>query len=687
MFNLEKIRKSKNIVELFDDLEDGEQQLQKIGRSVIRGAELDEKTSEEWRKSNDEAMDIAKQVMTKKNFPWDGAANIKYPLICEAVVNFASRTFPEIVPSDNIVETAIVGDDPSGQKYERGQRVSSCMSYQCASSPDWKEQIDRLLHILPLVGTVFTKTYYSDLEKRNCVELCPPDQIIINHDLTSSLPTARRITHVLKMSLNDIVSHQRAGLYADCDLELLRPQDCDSEDNDYEIELYEQHCWLDLDDDNYKEPYIVVVHPRSYKVLRIVNRIKPNSIQKNEKKEIIKIDAIIYFQDYHFIRSPDGGFYSMGFGQLLLPLNKAINSLINQLIDAGTVSVTQGGFLGKGLRLKGGELRFKPFEWKVLDAASGTDLKQNVFPFPVREPSQTLFSLLSFLVNVGKELTASTEVMNGNMNASNVANQTLEGLVEQGSKVLKAINKRLYESLTQNFKKLYELNYYYLSDKEYQNILDQKDIKVKADFNLDDNDVRPVADQELSTMDQRLRKASVLMSLRTADPRAIDTYILQTLQFEKEQIQVFLPPPDPNAPPAPEVIKVMADAKLIDAQIQDMMLNGQIKAQNAPIEAAKTQKDIEWIDAQKQESSSRVWKSMKDAAHNDQKALITGTKMMQEEQIKKLQQDNKNLKDALDIHIKNKALDIKSADSVMKHTADMTKLAIEDKKDDSKPTI
>jgi hypothetical protein len=680
MLDLEKIRKSKNVADLFSDLQNGKIELQKIGRSIVRGVEIDDKSSESWRKSIDESMDIAKQIMNNKSFPWDGAANVKYPLICEAAINFASRTYPEIVPNDNIVRMNVVGVDVTGEKFKRGCRVEKCMSYQCVSSSDWKEHIDRLLHILPVVGTVFTKTYYSNLDKKNCVELCPPDQIIINHETTLSLDSARRVTHILRLSINDIISYQRTGEYCDCDINLLRPQDCDPEDNDFEIQLYEQHCWLDLDGDNYKEPYVVTVHPETNTVLRIVNRIKPKSIQKNGDGDIQKIEAINYFQDYHFIRSPDGGYYSMGFGQLLLPLNKAINSLINQLLDAGTISVTQGGFLGKGLRLKGGELRFKPFEWKVLDAGSGLDLKQNVFPFPVREPSSTLLSLLTLLINIGKELTASTEAMNGTMNPNNVANQTLEGLIEQGSKVLKAINHRLYDSLTKSFKKLYELNYYYLSDKEYQNILDEEGVSVKKDFDLSSNDIQPVADPELSTMDQRLRKGSILMSLQTVDRREIEKYILESLQFDQEQIKKFQPPPDPNQPPPPEAVKLLADAGLSDAKKQEIILNNQLKGINAPLEAAKIQKDMEWIDTQKNESQMRSWKTMKDAAHNDQKIMITGSKMTQEEQLKQLQEQFNQVQSKIDSLLKDKELNIKAADNVMKHDVALEKIKNEKEK-------
>jgi hypothetical protein len=42
----------------------------------------------------------------------------------------------------------------------------------------------------------------------------------------------------------------------------------------------------------------------------------------------------------------------------LAPINESANTLINQLVDAGTLANLQAGFIGKGLRLKMGELIF-----------------------------------------------------------------------------------------------------------------------------------------------------------------------------------------------------------------------------------------------------------------------------------------------------------------------------------------
>lgn len=652
MPTLDELKSAKNIVDLLEDDSDGKQLLSKIGMEAVQGYMIDEDSRSEWKRVVDDAMKIAKQTIESKDHPWPGASNIKYPLITDAAIDYASRTLPEIIQNERVVKGATAGADPKSEKFARAERVAKCMSYQLiVDSPDWEDGLDKLLQILPVLGTVFKKTYYNSLEKRSVSELCVPDKIVVNYN-TQSLESARRISHILTMYANDVVERQRKGLFCeDVDVESLRDNKDAQNDVDAPMEFIEQHCWLDLDDDGYKEPYIVTVHLQSKQVLRIFNRFK--NIEFTSDSKVASIEPIQYFTDFHFIRSPDGGFYSQGFGSLLLPINSAINTLINQLIDSGTLSNTQGGFLGRSLRIKNGEFRVKMGEWKVLDAASGTDIKQNVYPLPVREPSQTLFSLLSLLIQVGKDLSSTSDAMQGNQPAQNVATGTMNQLIEQGTKVFTAINKRLYRSLKKEYNKLYELNSKHLSQKEYSNILDDDAADVKKDFEMGSMDVHPVADPNMSSTSQRLNKVQLMQELKTVDPRAMDTYILQTLQLEQSQIDLLLPKPDPNAPPSPEVQKVISETKLNEVTAQSVQQKSILDAAAAQLSAQDFSLKAKESDAQIQEGMARVWKMQKDAAHNDAKVGLVAVKLQKQEGLKEVQT-------AHQIHIDNVNSQIKA---------------------------
>lgn len=647
MLKLEELKSSDNIVNLLlNKGSEEERLLAQIGEDCVRGYTIDEDSREEWKRTVDEAMKIAKQCTEAKNHPWPGASNIKFPLITDAAIDYASRTLPEIIQNEQVVKCATMGADPKSELYARADRVARFMSYQLVvESPDWEDSIDKLLQILPVLGTVFKKTYYSSLEKRNVSELCVPDKIVVNYN-AQSLESARRITHLLTMYENDVVERQRKGIFRDdidaCDL-LHRTGE--EQDSDSPIDILEQHCWLDLDEDGYKEPYIVTIHLESKKVLRIVSRFK--KINKNKDGEVSSIVPDQYFTDFHFIRSPDGGFYSQGFGSLLLPVNSSINTLINQLIDSGTLSNTQGGFLGRGLRIKNGEFKIKMGEWKVLDAASGTSIKDNVFPLPVREPSQVLFNLLGLLIQVGKDITSTTDALSGSGQAQNVSSNVQNSLVEQGTKVFTAINKRLYRSLKKEYTKLYELNNENLKDADYRAALGEPEASVKADFELETLHVHPIADPTISSMNQRLQKFSVLQTLRTADARALDVFLLESLQLDKSQIAMLLPSEAP--PPGPDMLKTMSEVKLNEANAQAVQLKAQIDMQAAQMSQAEFEVKARSSDAQIQESMARVWKMQKDSSINDAKVMIAANKAKTSTDIKdvglahKIKHDQTNL--------------------------------------------
>jgi chaperonin GroES len=644
--DISELRKARNIAEFLDHDE-----LQSIGRRVVRSCELDEESRAEWQELVDKAMDIAKQTMEVKNHPFTRSSNVKYPLITQAAIDFAARMYPELIQNDRVVKASVVGADPEDKKLKRAVRVSKHMSYQLLHQmPDFEDGVDKLLHILPILGTVFKKTYYDSVEKRPVSELCSPDKIIINYE-TQSLEEARRISHILVVHTNDIVERIRAGLFVDCDVDALRVSEgYDLDDEDAPIELIEQHCYLDLDEDGYQEPYIVTCHKESGTVLRIMHRFK--KVHRNKNGEVARIEPLQYFTDYHFIRAPDGGFYSTGLGTLLYPLNAAINTLINQLIDAGTLANVQGGFLGRGLRLKNGEFKMKLGEWKVLDAASGTNLAQNIVPMPVKEPSGTLFQLLGLLIDVGKDLISSHDLMQGKGQTQNVAAATVLAMVEQGMKVYNAITKRLYRSLRKEFIKIYELNQKYLKQADYVNILDDEPADAKADYATMDLDILPVSDPNMASDAQRLAKAQAIMSVPTLDPYAATRYYLEALQLDQQRIEKLLPAPDPQAPPPPEhrkllaeVDKLAAEAKLREAESENLLAASLLEETKLTI-----QRDDALVRAE--ESAARIMKMKQDSLATTAKISLAGAKADHEATIKDLNALHQREKDEVDLSIR-----------------------------------
>ena len=564
---LQKILESSNLAaDLSDD------KLIEIGEDVVSGYETDLDSRKPWEKDLKNWTELALQVASDKTYPWPNAANIKYPLLATAAMQFAARAYPTLIPSNGkVVKCKVIGSDPTGEKTMRAFRVSTHMSYQVMEQMDgWEEDMDKLLIALPISGTCFKKTYWDSSKQQNCSKLVLPKSLVVNY-WTRCLEDAERITEVFYLSKRKVKERQNLGIFID--VELGDPQ-TPADDvttsinrsfqlaNDFDettpYTILEQHTYLDLDEDGYAEPYVVTVEAESNKVLRIVPRFSEADVLMDDKQNVVSIEATQYYTKYGFIPNPDGGFYDIGFGRLLGPLNNSANTIINQLVDAGSLSNLQAGFIGKGLRIKMGETRFQPGEWKAVNAV-GDDLKKQIFPLPVREPSQVLFNLLDLLLKSGKELASVAEIFVGKMPGQNTPATTTMASIEQGMKVFTAVYKRVYRSLTSEFRKIYKLNQQYMNPEEYISILDnpipQEDYKGPEDDIIPGADPSAVSSQEKQ---QKVQAVMQLLNLGTINPMAATLMYLEAHEIPEAEIKKLAMQPQPKTDPKVEALQAKA---------------------------------------------------------------------------------------------------------------------------------
>lgn len=566
----------------------------KLATRVARGFSIDEESCREWREKTEIGLKIAEQITEHKTFPWPDAANVKFPLIATASIQFAARAYPNIIQGTEVVKTKVVGHDPTGEKAARAKRVRQHLSYQCTEEMEgWEEGVDKLLHSLPVIGTCFKKTYFSKLRQTNVSEYISPLDVVVN-DSAKSLETARRVTHKIHLYRNDVVERERDGQFIDLQAEYMQETD---DENRAECFL-EQHCWADLDEDGYEEPYIVTIHEDSQTLVRVVARYEVDGISVTLNNKVRKIEAIQYFTMFGFIPSPSGKFYYLGFAHLLGPINESINTILNQLLDAGTLANLQGGFLAKGLRLQGGAVRFKPGEWKSVDVTGGI-LRDGIFPLPVKEPSNVLFSLLGLLNETGMKLASVSEAMTGDTPSQNTPAATTLAMIEQGLKVFTAIYKRVYRSLTQEYRKLYWLNSRYLDEETYFTVLDSEVAVARADYNTTDFNVFPVADPSLASEAQKIAKSQALMQTWEQNPSQSGKIEILRQHYEaigaenidkllpEQEIQQLLTAP---APPDPKLIQVQLDG--VQKQHQDEIAKAKL-----PFELEKLESEIDEIKA------------------------------------------------------------------------------------------
>jgi chaperonin GroES len=589
--------RTENLAESLD-----EETLLELGSHCRSGFDLDKQSREDWERDLETWVALAKQLREPKNFPWPNASNVKYPLISTAAMQFAARAYPSLIPSDGrIVKGMVIGEDPTGQKWEQGDRVAQFMSWQIMYDMDnWEEDMDKLLMMLPVVGTLFKKTTFDLSENKICSKVILPQNLVVNY-WAKNLETVERISEIILMSPRILKERQNAGLFLDIDLGTPQsPEDKEGSVNDDETTPYtlvEQSTFYDLDDDGYPEPYTITFERFKGTVLRIARRYKEEDVElQDDTEKVKKIVPEQCYTKYGFVPNPDGSFYDIGFGVLLGPINESVNTLINQLVDAGTLNNLQSGFIGKGLRMRMGESKFGLGEWKPVNA-TGDDLRKQIVPLPSKEPSKVLFELMGTLVTSGKELASVAEIFTGKMPGQNTPATTTMATVEQGMKVFTAVYKRIFRSLAQEFKKIYLLNSEYLDPNTYVNILD---INVDPeDFNPETYNICPAADPTASSQQEKLQKAAGVLELVQMAPQAFNivevlSRVLQAQEQPNWQ-QLFSPEVQQSGqlPPPPPDPKVMAIQMKAQADAQKMQMDLQAKQQEMELDSRDRQMQMQ----------------------------------------------------------------------------------------------
>jgi len=564
---LDALQDSENIADLIEV-----EALRNIGSRVLQTYQADKSSRDRWEKQMEEAEKLALQISEPKSYPWPNSSNVKFPLITIAAMQFQARAYPALVKVPDLVKWRVQGKD-GGEKAARSARVSAHMSYQLLEEDEgWEEDHDKALLALPILGCVFKKSYYDKLDKHNRSPLVLPKNLVV-HYFAKSIENCERKTEIFELYPNEIKERQLRKIFRDVELSnspIAQPKDSDrrqgitppAPDEDSARPLLEQHCYYDLDGDGYKEPYIITVDEATGEVLRIVNRfgkitteqsIKIEELTKRIKAlaegiqppqegvapspqelaiaqraeqtirgmslqiellakqtpKVLKIDPVEYYTKYSFIPAPDGGFYDLGFGALLGPLNDSVNTLINQLVDAGHMNTGAIGFIGKGARIQGGRVRFQPNEMKKLNAAGGA-IRDAIVQLDIKPPSPVLFQLLGLLISYSERVGSVTDAMTGENPGQNTPAYNMSAMLEQGLQVFNGIFKRVYRSMRSEFRKLYNLNSIYLDQESYFSYHDSDTQVLRLDYSADPKDLIPAADPNAFSNKEKTQKAMMI---------------------------------------------------------------------------------------------------------------------------------------------------------------------------------
>jgi hypothetical protein len=545
------IEHDSNLAEYLD-----EEVLKDISMDLRASFEDDLQSRDAWEETYTKGLDLLGVGSTDRSVPFEGASGVTHPLIAESVTQFQAQAYKELLPSGGPVKTRVIGlsnPETEGQ----ATRVKNFMNYLIMEKmEEFDPDMDQMLFYLPLSGSTFKKVYYDEAKGRPVSKFVAAQDVVVPYTATD-LVTAPRITHVLKMTDNEVRKLQVSGIYRD--IELGEPGDNEEDSVEQKVDelqgisrtykdeirnILEIHSVMEIegfeDKDEQGEltgiklPYIVTIDRGKGDVLSI----RKNYAEKDPLKQTIP-----YFVHYKFM--PGLGFYGFGLTHMIGGLGRAATSILRQLIDAGTLANLPAGFKARGVRVRNSDDPLQPGEWRDIDVPGG-DIRSAITPLPYKEPSATLAQLLAALIEGGRRFLSVADQEANNMGGQAPVGTTV-AMLERGMKVMSAIHKRLHYGQKNEFRILARIVAENLPPfYPYQVAGASPEIK-QQDFD-GRVDIIPVSDPNIFSMAQRVALAQSQLQLAQSNPEMHNMHASYQRMYQALEVQNI----DEILPPIPE---------------------------------------------------------------------------------------------------------------------------------------
>ena len=325
-----------NIAEALD-----ESTLREIASELISYYEDDLNSRDDWYTTFTKGLDLLGIRGEERSEPFEGASGVHHPILSEAVTQFQSQAYKELLPAGGPVDVEVLGVS-NDAKLEKANRVKNFMNYQITyKMEEFDPEMDQLLFYLPLSGSAFKKVYYDPSLGRATSRFIKAEDLVVPY-YTVDLLTAPRITHVMYMTENELRKLQISGFYRDTEMtepsESYRNELDDKFDEleglsrtaqNEEFTLLEVHVDLDIEgfedkDANGEEtgialPYIVTVCKDTNDILAIRPNYDPNDPMRKK---------IEHFTHFKFL--PGLGFYGFGLIHMMGGLTRSVTAILRQ---------------------------------------------------------------------------------------------------------------------------------------------------------------------------------------------------------------------------------------------------------------------------------------------------------------------------------------------------------------------
>ena len=603
-----------NLVDEIDGME-----LHRISDDLLRGIRDDLETRREWIEDRATGIKLLGLKLeapgvqgTADGAPVEGMSKVRHPLLLEAVLRFQANARSELLPTDGPVK---IRNDSNSETFQQ-ENLAECLEkdlnhYLTAVATEYYPDTDRMLFMLGFGGTAFKKIYYCPLRNRPVSETVDADDLIVNNAATD-LKNAKRITHRVYMRPSTVKRLQILGVYKDVDLSTPKAEDADAAQreknfqqgiainsvnpDDRDREIYECYCELDIKGFEHKIrgretgleiPYRVTIDASSREILSIVRNYDEDTKDMPEPRETF----------VKFTFTPGMGFYDIGLLHILGNTTNAITAAWRELLDAGMYSNFPGFlFADIGARQNTNIFRVPPGGGAPVKTG-GMPISQAVMPLPYKEPSQALMALVGDMATTGMRIGGTSEQQVGEGRADAPVGTTL-AMIDQATKVLNAVHKRLHASQAREFQLLARC-FQEHPESFWQRIRRPAYAWDEQTFlaALADADLVPQADPNTASHTQRVMKIMALKQLQQGnptlyDPIAIDRAALMTIGWNNPE--QFMAPPSAQGQIPPELQKQIAEMQVKKQDADTKARLAQIKAAEAQAKVIneKTKNDI-----------------------------------------------------------------------------------------------
>ncbi len=558
-----------------------EHELRDIGNSLKKSIEEDIESQEQFFESVAKIIQYLGLTLTsesdKEDLPFKGATSIYSTAMFESALDLVASTRSAIYPSDNMVDTVILGE-ANEQLQDIAYRKKSFFNYYFDNvATEFRKEAIRTIFWATIAGSAYKKVYICPVMGRPVSNFMPIEDFIVNREHSSHLASNRK-THILKINEREFQLRVMSGIYRDINImkqvdrtdntsviqeqldHLSGYESSSQNDDDNGYKIYECHVDYRIKSDtaadqyNIPLPYIISIDEKSGKVLSIRRNWKQDDFLKKKRE---------YFVNYSLLPSLDGEGY--GLVNYAGRLTEAATSLTRQLINAGTYANFPGGVYQQGIRLENNNLRPAPGEFVPIQTG-GIPISQAIESLPYKEPSPALLALKN---EIEDNIRKPSAIINQKITdlAPRAPQGTVLLMLENLHKIPNAIMQSFHESFTRELELFNDRFSEWLPDgKPYPFMVPGgNNIIMKEDFNVEIQ-VKAASDPSKQNSAHRFLVSEIVINNAKEAPdlhnmEAVYRYFYKNVGLSEEELNKLLSPKKEDAPlpqPMDAVSTIMA---------------------------------------------------------------------------------------------------------------------------------